>query len=123
MAALAVAAHASVYPEHARLAYAYPQHVPVVSRVSYKPIVAPVTRTVVQPAPAHYDFGYAVSNPYDAHHQTRVESRRGDVVAGSYSLLDADGTKRIVDYSATPLGGFKAVVRKEPGVVPVVPLV
>ncbi|XP_049826173.1 cuticle protein 8-like [Aethina tumida] len=119
--ALAVFVQGSVYEgDHIPIAYSHPYlgQPPYYSRVSYKPIVAPVTKTVVQPAVAHYDFGYALSNPYGDNHQSRVESRRGDIVAGSYSVLDADGTKRIVDYTATPQGGFKAVVRKEPGVLP-----
>lgn len=119
--ALAVFVQGSVYEgDHVPIAYSHPYlgQPPYYSRVSYKPIVAPVTKTVVQPAVAHYDFGYALSNPYGDNHQSRVESRRGDIVAGSYSVLDADGTKRIVDYTATPQGGFKAVVRKEPGVLP-----
>lgn len=45
-------------------------------------------------------------------HETRV----GGNVRGQYSLLEADGTRRIVDYSADPHTGFNAVVRKDPGV-------
>lgn len=41
------------------------------------------------------------------------ESRDGDVVQGSYSLVEPDGTKRTVDYTADPVNGFNAVVRKE----------
>lgn len=33
---------------------------------------------------------------------------------GSYSLNDPDGTRRTVDYTADPVNGFNAVVRKEP---------
>lgn len=33
---------------------------------------------------------------------------------GSYSVVDPDGTKRTVDYTADPVNGFNAVVRKEP---------
>lgn len=43
-----------------------------------------------------------------------MESRSGDVVQGSYSLTDPDGTRRTVDYTADPVNGFNAVVRKEP---------
>ncbi|CAH0551451.1 unnamed protein product [Brassicogethes aeneus] len=85
---------------------------PIYTKVHHEPIVAPVTKTHVQPGPAEYDFGYSVDNPYDTHHQNRVESRRGDFVTGSYSVLDADGFHRVVDYTAHPLEGFRAVVRK-----------
>lgn len=44
----------------------------------------------------------------------QVESRSGDVVQGSYSLTEPDGTRRTVDYVADPVNGFNAVVRKEP---------
>uniref|UniRef100_A0A182IZE3 Uncharacterized protein n=1 Tax=Anopheles atroparvus TaxID=41427 RepID=A0A182IZE3_ANOAO len=42
------------------------------------------------------------------------ESRSGDVVQGSYSVVDPDGTKRTVDYTADPHNGFNAVVHREP---------
>ena len=32
---------------------------------------------------------------------------------GSYSVVDADGTRRIVDYTADAAHGFNAVVRRE----------
>ncbi|XP_045460306.1 cuticle protein-like [Harmonia axyridis] len=77
---------------------------------------APVAKTVIAEAesPAHYDFGYSVSDPYTGDHKSQVESRRGDAVQGSYSLVDSDGTKRTVDYAADAVNGFNAVVRKEP---------
>ncbi|GJQ65965.1 hypothetical protein Trydic_g14705, partial [Trypoxylus dichotomus] len=42
------------------------------------------------------------------------ESRDGDVVQGSYSLVEPDGTRRVVQYQADPVNGFNAVVSKEP---------
>ncbi|KAH1008117.1 hypothetical protein HUJ04_005261 [Dendroctonus ponderosae] len=84
---------------------------------------APVAKTVVaEPsAPAHYDYGYTVSDPHTGDQKSQHESRRGDVVEGSYSLVDSDGTKRTVDYTADPHHGFNAVVRKEG--TPVAPVV
>lgn len=40
---------------------------------------------------------------------------------GSYSLIEPDGTKRTVEYTADAVSGFNAVVHKEPaaGAVPV----
>ncbi|KAJ8962759.1 hypothetical protein NQ318_001157 [Aromia moschata] len=85
--------------------------------------VAPVVKAVVaEPsAPAHYDFGYSVSDPHTGDAKSQHESRRGDVVQGSYSSLESDGTKRTVDYTSDPHNGFNAVVHKEPvAVAPVV---
>lgn len=45
---------------------------------------APIAKAVIaEPsAPAHYDFGYAVSDPLTGDSKTQQESRRGDVVHG-----------------------------------------
>ncbi|KAH0814377.1 cuticle protein-like [Tenebrio molitor] len=77
---------------------------------------APVARAyIAEPhAPAHYDFGYAVNDPLTGDSKSQHEVRRGDVVQGSYSLIDSDGTKRTVNYAADPHNGFNAVVHKEP---------
>jgi Insect cuticle protein len=48
------------------------------------------------------------------------ESRDGDVVSGSYSLTEPDGSRRTVDYTADPINGFNAVVNKSPASAPVV---
>jgi len=50
--------------------------------------------------------------------KNQQETRDGDLVQGSYSLLEADGTRRTVDYIADPVNGFNAVVRKEPAAAP-----
>lgn len=46
--------------------------------------------------------------------KSQQETRSGDVVQGSYSLVEPDGTRRIVEYVADPVQGFNAVVHKEP---------
>ncbi|VVC31204.1 Hypothetical protein CINCED_3A008552 [Cinara cedri] len=63
-------------------------------------------------APAPYSFEYAVNDPttYDVHSQ--AESSDGKTVKGYYSLIEADGTKRIVEYTADDYG-FNAEVKKE----------
>lgn len=38
--------------------------------------------------------------------------RDGDVVKGQYSLVEPDGSVRVVDYVADPVNGFNAVVSK-----------
>lgn len=46
---------------------------------------APIAKTIIaEPsAPAHYDFGYAVSDPLTGDHKSQQETRRGDVVQGN----------------------------------------
>ena len=61
-----------------------------------------------------YSFNYGVSDPTTGDHKTQEETRDGDVVRGSYSLVEPDGTRRIVDYTADGVNGFNAVVRREP---------
>ncbi|XP_011196904.1 larval cuticle protein A3A [Zeugodacus cucurbitae] len=65
------------------------------------------------PAPK-YSFGYDIQDGYTGDLKSQHETRHGDVVKGSYSVVDPDGTKRTVDYTADPHNGFNAVVRKEP---------
>lgn len=48
------------------------------------------------------------------------EIRDGDVVKGSYSLIEPDGSKRIVEYTADDHNGFNAVVHREHNAHPVV---
>lgn len=62
----------------------------------------------------HSSFSYGVSDPHTGDVKSQHEKRVGDSVVGQYSLLESDGTKRIVDYAANPHTGFNAVVRKDP---------
>lgn len=68
-----------------------------------------------------YSFSYGVTDKLSGDLKGQTESREGDVVKGQYSLIDADGYKRIVDYTADSIHGFQAVVRREP-VVHTVPV-
>jgi len=61
-----------------------------------------------------YSFNYGVEDTLTGDSKSQSETRDGDVVRGQYSLAEADGTRRIVDYTADPVNGFNAVVRKEP---------
>ncbi|XP_068621494.1 larval/pupal rigid cuticle protein 66-like [Battus philenor] len=65
-------------------------------------------------------FSYGVADPYTGDYKSQIESRAGDNVQGQYSLLDADGTRRTVDYAAGQ-EGFNAVVRKDPALIPAAP--
>ncbi|XP_058811945.1 larval cuticle protein A2B-like [Topomyia yanbarensis] len=81
---------------------------------------APIVKTVEYDANPQYAFSYGVSDGLTGDQKSQQESRSGDVVQGSYSVVDPDGFKRTVDYSADPLNGFNAAVRREPIGVPVV---
>ncbi|KAL0849558.1 hypothetical protein ABMA28_013824 [Loxostege sticticalis] len=61
-------------------------------------------------------FAYDVADPHTGDFKSQTETRVGGNVAGQYSLLDADGTKRTVDYTAGA-EGFNALVRKDPAVI------
>lgn len=77
--------------------------------------VAPVAR--FDPLP-QYSYGYDVQDALTGDYKGHQEQRNGDLVTGSYTVVDPDGTRRIVDYAADPLNGFNAVVRREPLVIP-----
>lgn len=48
--------------------------------------------------------------------KAQEETRNGDVVQGSYSLIEPDGSRRVVSYAADPVNGFNAIVQKDPSV-------
>lgn len=61
--------------------------------------------------PRDYHFDYAVSDPHTGDHKSQWEVKEKGVVKGSYSLLEPDGTTRVVEYIADD-HGFRAVVKK-----------
>ncbi|XP_063529479.1 cuticle protein 21-like isoform X2 [Cydia strobilella] len=75
---------------------------------------ASVVPVGVARADDYTSFAYDVADPNTGDYKSQVETRVGGVVQGQYSLLDADGTKRTVDYAADDVNGFNAVVRKDP---------
>jgi hypothetical protein len=103
--------------------------VPVAHAVHAAPVAyaaAPVAKAVIaKTVDEEYDPNPQYSYSYDVHDgitgdaKTQQETRNGDQVQGSYSLLEADGTRRIVEYTADPQNGFNAVVHKEPAAVAV----
>lgn len=80
----------------------------------------PVTRVIVpvqaqvQPDPS-YTFAYQVQDQITGDSKSQEETRQGDFVKGRYSLVEPDGTRRIVDYTADPTNGFNAYVQKSEG--------
>ncbi|XP_065356343.1 cuticle protein 7 [Calliphora vicina] len=73
-----------------------------------------IKKTVEIEAPAHYDFSYSVHDEHTGDVKSQTESRKGDVVHGQYTLIDADGYLRTVDYTSDAHNGFNAVVRRDP---------
>ncbi|XP_070073181.1 larval cuticle protein A2B [Drosophila takahashii] len=67
----------------------------------------------VDPHP-QYSYSYDVQDTLSGDNKGHVEERDGDIVRGEYSLIDADGFKRTVTYTADSVNGFNAVVRREP---------
>ncbi|XP_061394154.1 adult-specific cuticular protein ACP-20-like [Musca vetustissima] len=59
-----------------------------------------------------YDFEYGVKDSKTGDVKEQWESRDGDKVKGSYSLKEADGTTRVVNYSSDKKSGFEATVHK-----------
>lgn len=64
-----------------------------------------------------YNYGYSVSDSLTGDSKTATESRNGDYVQGEYSLVEPDGSLRIVRYTADPINGFNAVVDRQPAAV------
>ncbi|XP_050423766.1 uncharacterized protein LOC126835312 [Adelges cooleyi] len=58
-----------------------------------------------------YKYGYWVHDPKTKDIKNHWEHRDGDVVHGSYSLLQPDGHMRIVEYTADKHSGFNANVK------------
>ncbi|XP_018910380.1 cuticle protein 7 [Bemisia tabaci] len=59
-----------------------------------------------------YSFKYGVHDGHTGDVKSQHETRDGDVVKGSYSVHDPDGTIRTVEYTADKHNGFNAVVHK-----------
>ncbi|CAH0724280.1 unnamed protein product, partial [Brenthis ino] len=60
----------------------------------------------------NYHFNYAVNDPSTGDNKAQWETREGDVVRGAYSLVEPDGNVRVVEYTADPVRGFNAVVKR-----------
>ena len=59
-----------------------------------------------------YAFNYGVHDPHTGDIKQQYEERDGDVVKGGYSLVEPDGSIRVVEYTADDQNGFNAVVKK-----------
>ncbi|XP_059473165.1 larval cuticle protein A3A-like [Neocloeon triangulifer] len=104
----AAPAYGYAAPALARAAYAAP--------VVAAPAIAKVAVPAEYDANPQYSYAYSVADALTGDNKEQHETRNGDVVQGSYSLIEADGTRRVVDYTADPINGFNAVVHKEAAV-------
>lgn len=105
--ALAVPQHYSLHGGGIPFAHAPVVHAPVVQ--------APIAVHAVAAEPVSYPkyaFNYGVKDPHTGDVKSQHEERDGDVVRGSYSLVEPDGSTRTVQYSADDHTGFNAVVHK-----------
>jgi hypothetical protein len=87
---------------------------------SYQPAIvkeiqpAYVKKVEYAEAPANYEFNYDVHDPHTGDIKQQHEVAKEGSISGQYSLIDADGYRRIVDYTADDHHGFQANVRREP---------
>ncbi|XP_015375572.1 PREDICTED: uncharacterized protein LOC107170072 [Diuraphis noxia] len=62
-------------------------------------------------APYHFEYGVKDLHTHDIKSQQEVSDGHGNV-KGSYSLVEPDGSIRVVEYTADHEHGFNAVVKK-----------
>ncbi|XP_043283497.1 larval cuticle protein A2B-like [Venturia canescens] len=126
-AGLVAAASAGVL-HPAPLAYQAAHYAPAVYAQAAPLAYAPVAKAVV--AEAHHDehaydfdshpqysYSYDVHDSLTGDAKSQQETRNGDAVEGSYSFIEADGSRRVVHYTADDHNGFNAVVEKQPAQV------
>lgn len=59
-----------------------------------------------------YKFEYGVHDPHTKDHKAAWEHRDGDHTKGGYTLDEADGTHRVVDYHVEGKSGWNAHVKR-----------
>jgi Insect cuticle protein len=64
--------------------------------------------------PATYDFKYEVHDEKTGDIKRQSETAKNGAVKGQYSLIDSDGYRRVVEYTADDVHGFQATVKREP---------
>ncbi|KAF7270911.1 hypothetical protein GWI33_016143 [Rhynchophorus ferrugineus] len=108
--------HAAPVAHTAPLAYAAPvaHAAPVVAKYAAPALAHGYGAHASQDYYAHpqYEYNYGVQDPHTGDHKTQHEVRDGDVVKGSYTVAEPDGTLRTVHYTADDHNGFNAVVEK-----------
>ncbi|XP_070499701.1 cuticle protein 7-like [Chironomus tepperi] len=87
-------------------------------------VIQPATTIVKQPAiikkvveaeaPANYEFNYEVHDTHTGDIKRQHEKAENGHISGQYSLVDPDGFRRVVSYTADDHHGFQANVQREP---------
>ncbi|CAH1173765.1 unnamed protein product [Phaedon cochleariae] len=77
------------------------------------PVLARIADDTFDPNPS-YSFAYDVQDALTGDSKGQIENRANGIVTGQYNVAEPDGTRRIVDYTADPINGFNAVVRRAP---------
>jgi hypothetical protein len=78
------------------------------------PAVFCIIVTDPPPRAIQYKYSYNVEDPSTGDSKTQHEVKQGNIVRGQYSVVEPDGSKRVVDYNVHPSKGFVAVVHTEP---------
>jgi hypothetical protein len=81
---------------------------------AYKPASYATAYKPEYEQPAEYSFTYDVNDAQTYDVKSQSESLKNGYTVGQYSLIDADGLRRTVDYTADDHNGFQATVRREP---------
>ncbi|XP_036336491.1 larval cuticle protein A2B-like [Rhagoletis pomonella] len=87
---------------------------PAITKIAAPLAVAKVAVPEPYDPNPQYSFSYDVHDSSTGDVKSQQEVRSGDVVQGAYSLIEPDGTRRIVEYTADPVHGFNAIVKREP---------
>ncbi|KAL7734390.1 hypothetical protein ACLKA6_010722 [Drosophila palustris] len=92
--------------QHYQVAAAPVQH-------HWAPALAPQHHHVAEEAHHHpkYQFDYGVKDTKTGDIKNQWETRDGDKVKGGYTMKEADGRTRVVEYTADDHNGFQAVVK------------
>ncbi|CAH1111520.1 unnamed protein product [Psylliodes chrysocephalus] len=85
-----------------------------VQPVAYSPVLKKVKKMDDYDSNPEYEYGYDIEDTQTGDSKSQSEQRQGNFVRGSYSVVDPDGHRRTVEYTADPVHGFSAVVRREP---------
>ncbi|XP_026739706.1 cuticle protein 8-like [Trichoplusia ni] len=111
----AAPAHYAAAPIHYAAAPTHYAAAPVHYAAPVAKVIAPAQKVLVSAhaeeyAHPKYDFSYSVADGHTGDNKSQQESRDGDAVHGEYSLVEADGSVRRVQYTADDHNGFNAVV-------------
>ncbi|KAG5676664.1 hypothetical protein PVAND_006482 [Polypedilum vanderplanki] len=91
----------------------YHQPVPTVIK-SVEPTLVKKVVYDQHEAPANYQFNYEVHDTHTGDIKRQNEVAKDGNISGEYSLIDADGFRRVVSYTADDHHGFQANVQREP---------